>query len=100
MKPMIETTIFNTKEDGKGQVIANMLAYEADMEPWHPLDSHIITTITDMLQEQEEEGYSHQYEIKIFSGDIEQVKKPSTPKTLYLQGPSIVLICKYIPGTR
>lgn len=86
MKPMIETTIFNTKKDGRGQVIADLLAYEADMEDYCSLDTDIIHHIVDVLQEMEEENSLTHFEIKAFSGDILQVKEVDSPNSAYLWG--------------
>lgn len=91
MKPVIETTIFNTKKDGRGQVIADLLSYEAWMDDWNNYDSGLITLIVDNLQRFEEENYPEHHEIKIFSGDISKVKKRKAPKTTYFSGLFIVI---------
>lgn len=98
MKPMIETTIFNTEKDGRGQVIADLLAYDPTTEGWTQLDTDIMSFVVDSIQMLEEEELPHQYEIKIFTGDLTQVKKPSSPKTLYLQGPWIAVKMTYLSG--
>lgn len=100
MKPVIETTIFNTKEDGRGQVIADLLAYQTELEIFSPIDAYLVSEIINTLMDLEMEKSPWQYEITIFSGDINKIKVIDDPNLYYFQGVSIVIKLNHLSGAR